>query len=220
MKRVPEPEELMDEAAQALAYAEADFSESNTLFIELYRQQHPAPFTGRALDLGCGPADIPVRFCRTHPECLIDAVDGAAAMLDLAQQAINRQNLAHQITLHQTMLPATDLPAAHYDALLSNSLLHHLSNPLDLWQTIKRCGKTGAQVLIMDLLRPDTPEQAAHLVELYAADAPEVLATDFRNSLFAAYTVEEVTAQLSKVKLDALNVSQVSDRHLAVQGRL
>lgn len=37
MDRAPEPE-LMDDAAQAMAYAEADFSEPHGRFIELYRE--------------------------------------------------------------------------------------------------------------------------------------------------------------------------------------
>ena len=35
MERVLEPE-LMDDPAQALAYAQADFDDSNSLFIELF----------------------------------------------------------------------------------------------------------------------------------------------------------------------------------------
>ena len=38
---------------------------------------------GRMLDLGCGPADIPLMLIRRHPQLAIDAVDGAPAMLDL-----------------------------------------------------------------------------------------------------------------------------------------
>ena len=58
------------------------------------------------------------------------------------------------------------------------------------------------------------------LVETYAIDAPEVLRRDFRNSLFAAYTIPEVQDQLSKAGLGGLTVNAVSDRHLAVQGQL
>ena len=220
MKRTPEPEELMDEPAQALAYAEADFSESNLLFIDLFRQLHPAPFNGRALDLGCGPADIPLRFCSAYPDARIDALDGAQAMLDLAQKAIAENTLEHRISLHCSFLPATDLQAHYYDAVLSNSLLHHLAQPSDIWTTVKHCAKQGATILVMDLLRPESPTVVDMLVDKYAADAPEVLATDFRNSLHAAYTLEEVRDQLQKAGLEKLTVSQVSDRHLAVQGKI
>ncbi len=61
MQRVPEPEEPMDDPVQAAAYAEADFSEANALFIRLLRQLVvPQGLRGRTLDLGCGPADMPI----------------------------------------------------------------------------------------------------------------------------------------------------------------
>ena len=49
---------------------------------------------------------------------------------------------------------------------------------------------------------------------------PEVLRRDFRNSLFAAYTVAEVQSQVEAAGLGGLHVAAVSDRHLAVRGQL
>ncbi len=219
MKRTPEPEELMDEADQALAYAEADFSESNELFLDLFSRLYPGEFRGRMLDLGCGPADIPLRFARRYPDASIDAVDGARAMLDLAAKAIAAAGLEKRVRLHCHHLPTRGLAGA-YDALVSNSLLHHLNEPLDLWRAIRDQGSPGAYVLVMDLLRPGSPEAVDSLVAQYAADAPDVLRRDFRASLHAAYTLDEVRAQLSACGLDPLRVEQVSDRHLAVMGRL
>ena len=88
MQRIPEPEELMDHADQALAYAQADFSDANQLFVELLEQLAPHGLSGHLLDLGCGPADIPLRLARCHPGLQIDALDGAPAMLELARQAL------------------------------------------------------------------------------------------------------------------------------------
>lgn len=210
----------MDEAEQALAYAEADFSEANTLFIDLFAALKPHGFAGRTLDLGCGPADIPLRLARRWPGARIDAVDGAATMLDLADAAIRTAGLEERITLRCHHLPAADLPKSHYDAVLSNSLLHHLQDPGDLWRAVRRCARPGAAVLVMDLLRPDSVHSVERLVELYAGDAPAVLRRDFEASLRAAYTLDEVRTQLAESGLEALSASQVSDRHLAVQGHL
>jgi len=218
IKRVPEPEELMDEAEQALAYAEADFSASNELFMDLFTNQCPKAFSGTAIDLGCGPADIPIRFAQAYPGCKLDALDGAQAMLDLAATAIEDKQLNGQITLHCKYLPALDLANKHYNAVLSNSLLHHLNDPADLWRTIVHCARPGASILVMDVLRPQDETSVNELVSIYAEDAPEVLRTDFRNSLFAAYTLEEVMQQLENAGLGHLEVSQVSDRHLGVRG--
>ncbi|MCG6936128.1 MAG: class I SAM-dependent methyltransferase, partial [Proteobacteria bacterium] len=69
MKRVPEPE-LMDEDAQARAYASANFEAPHSQFIELFRETFPdlSP-AGMVLDLGCGPADITLRFAQAFPAC-------------------------------------------------------------------------------------------------------------------------------------------------------
>jgi hypothetical protein len=56
------------------------------------------------------------------------------------------------------------------------------------------------------------------LVDEYAAGAPEVLREDFRNSLRAAFTIEEVQAQLQSAHLASLAVQAVGDRHLVVAG--
>ncbi len=221
MQRTPEPAELMDEAAQAKAYAEADFSDANTLFVTLLEQHGGASLDGRVLDLGCGPADIPMTLATRHPGLDIDALDGARAMLDLAARRLDaRRDIALRLRLLHDYLPSSTLPRRHYRYLVSNSLLHHLADPGVLWDTIKHCGEAGAQVLVMDLARPSSVPALDGLVETYAIDAPEVLRRDFRNSLMAAYTPDEVRDQLCAADLAHLEVGWVSDRHLAVRGAL
>ena len=221
MQRIPEPEDLMNDAAQAQAYAEADFSEPNTLFVELLEKLGPRKLAGQLLDLGCGPADIPLQLAARHKDLEIDAVDGAAAMLDRAQRRLDaRPDVTGRVRLLCEYLPCPKLPYQHYRYIVSNSLLHHLEDPLVLWQTVKHSARPGAVVLAMDLARPASTTAVDGLVETYAIDAPEILRRDFRNSLFAAYTIAEVQDQLSEVGLGGLTVNAVSDRHLAVQGQL
>lgn len=221
MQRVPEPEELMDEPEQAAAYAGADFSEPNQLFVQLIEAQAGTPLRGEALDLGCGPADIALDLLRRHPELRITALDGAEAMLAHARQhLVQAPELAPRLALRCATLPDAELPAAAFDFLLSNSLLHHLRDPAVLWQTLAHAARPGAQILVMDLARPASPADAEALVQTHAADAPPVLQRDFYNSLLAAYTVEEVQAQLAANGLAGLSVTMVSDRHLAVRGQL
>lgn len=220
MLRTPESE-LMDDEAQARAYAEADFSEPHERFVALFREAFPdEPLAGMVLDLGCGPADVTLRLARAYPACRIDGLDGAEAMLRLGRAAVLKAGLEHRVRLHRGYLPGALPPRAEYDAVVSNSLLHHLADPRTLWDTIKRWGRPGAAVLVMDLMRPETPAQVAALVQAHAADAPEVLRRDFENSLRAAYRVEEVREQIAEAGLFCLEVRAVSDRHLAVTGRL
>lgn len=220
MKRRPEPE-LMEDAEQALAYAEADFSEPNQLFLKLLSELAPGPLEGaRALDLGCGPADIVLRFLKAYPRATCDALDGSEAMLAHARQALQvLPGLAGRCRLFHDRLPSDRIDVGAYDLILSNSLLHHLEDPQVLWQSVRRAAKPGALVLVMDLMRPPSAGWAESLVATYAADAPEVLRKDFRNSLFAAFEPQEVVKQLAEAGLGGLEVGVVSDRHLAVRGR-
>ncbi len=221
MQRIPEPEELMDDVAQARAYASADFSEANTLFVGLVEQAPAAALRGRLLDLGCGPAEIPLTLARRHPELEIDAVDGAPAMLELARGALDSDaEAADRVRLLCEILPCERLPRRAYGLVASNSLLHHLADPAVMWQTVAQCARPNAYVAVMDLARPASEIAVDALVETYALGEPEVLRRDFRNSLFAAYTPAEVEAQLQAAGLEGLTVSMVSDRHLAVTGQL
>lgn len=218
MDRVAEPE-LMDSPDQAAAYANADFSAPHDAFVQHFRDRFGDFYGAEVLDLGCGPADVTVRFARAHPDCAVTAVDGARAMLIHAADAIARAGLTTRIRLLHAYLPQ-QLPAEkRYAAVISNSLLHHLRDPLDMWRMVRRTAADDAPVLVMDLMRPTSYEACRALVSCYAADAAPVLGRDFYHSLRAAYTVEEVQAQLAATGLDGLRVEAVSDRHLIVHGR-
>jgi SAM-dependent methyltransferase len=216
MQRIPEPE-LMDDLAQARAYADADFSEPHQAFVRYFRERFPEFERGAVLDLGCGPADVTVRFARAYPQVSITGIDGAAAMLALGRGLLAREALSERITLVQTYLPAQ--LARRCDAVISNSLLHHLADPAVLWNSIKQAAKPGAPVFVMDLLRPHSIEQAERLAATYTGDAPPVLRKDFFNSLLAAYQPDEIGVQLRAAGLGHLKIEQVSDRHLVIWGK-
>ncbi len=220
MERIPEPE-LMDDKGQAWAYAKADFEEPNSRFMELLQAAFPPEVVkGYVLDLGCGPGDITLRVARVWPHCIIHGVEGAAAMLYYAQQAVHEAGLDERVQFVQGQFPEASLPREKYNMLISNSLLHHLPEPTILWNSLKRYGVYGAPVFIMDLYRPATRAEARALVKHYAADEPPILQRDFFNSLRAAFEPDEVRQQLVQAGLDSLQVEVVSDRHLAISGFL
>jgi len=221
MRRIPEPE-LMDAEEQARAYAAADFSEPNSLFVDTFRRCFSDLSEGTVLDLGCGPADICIRLARAYPDCKVVGVDGAEAMLRLGRLAVRREKLQARVELILWRMgqhrAAAELRGA--DAIASNSLLHHLDEPGVLWRTIQDCATPGAGVLVMDLIRPASSTAARQLVAEYSAREPEILQQDFFNSLLAAYRVDEVQAQLEQVGLSHLETEVISDRHFIVFGRL
>ncbi|MCW8918683.1 MAG: class I SAM-dependent methyltransferase [Gammaproteobacteria bacterium] len=218
MARTPEPQ-LMEDMEQARAYAYADFEEPHNHFIELIKTHFPGEeFDCLVLDLGCGAADICRRFADAFPKMRMHAIDGSEAMLHFARITIDMLRLHEQVRLFKRTLPTDTLPQEHYSAIICNSLLHHLDDPQVLWQTIKQFAAPGAPIVIMDLMRPQTEAQVESLTSRYAGNEPEVLKREFRNSLHAAYTPEEVTQQLAVAGLGQLQVKVVSDRHLLVYG--
>ncbi len=216
MKRVLEPE-LMDDRAQALAYAQADFAEENQGFVDRFRDYFPDWTGGHVVDLGCGPGDIPIRFVRAYPTARVTAVDASRPMLDLAEKAIAEAGVANQITLCCERFQSLAVPE-QADALVSNSLLHHVPNPLQFWFRLKQLAKPGACILVMDLLRPESPEAAQALVDQYAAAEDPILKRDFYNSLLAAFTEDDVAAQLAEMNLSRLLIDVPDDRHWVVGG--
>jgi len=220
MKRRPEPE-LMDSEEQTLAYAEADFSEANSLFTEHFRERFSdLPESGHMADLGCGPGDIAIRMATFFPGWRITGLDAGENMLKRARERLASEPVAARIEFRLTHLPDASLDAQCCDAVISNSLLHHLPDPQVLWRSVLQLGAPGAAVQVMDLMRPETEELASRLVDQYADGAPDVLREDFYNSLLAAYTPVEVCDQLIEAGLDRLKIESASDRHWIVHGRL
>jgi SAM-dependent methyltransferase len=219
LARTPEPE-LMDRPDQVDAYAAADFAESNQAFADrMTAAPDPLPAAGRLVDLGCGPGDICIRIARALPTgWRITGLDAGPNMLGRAREAIARAGLAERIELRLARLPDHGLDASAYDAVVSNSLLHHLPDPAVLWQAVGELAAPGAWIQVMDLARPDSDADVERLVHRYAAGEPEVLRADFRNSLRAAWRVDEVARQLDRAGL-ALECEPVSDRHWMVHGR-
>lgn len=216
MKRILEPE-LMDDVAQARAYAQADFAEENQGFVDRFRAYFADWTGGHVVDLGCGPADISIRFLRAFPESRVTGVDASRPMLDLAREAVGEAGLTDKITFCCERFQSLTLPE-QADALLSNSLLHHVPNPLQFWFHLKQWAKPGARILVMDLLRPESSDAAQALVEQYAADENPILKRDFYNSLLAAFTEDEVASQLAQMNLSRLLIEVPDDRHWVVGG--
>ncbi len=220
MKRIVEPE-LMDTPAQARAYAGADFEAPHSRLVDLFRARFPdAPAAAAALDLGCGPGDVAMRFTVAFPGWRIDGVDGSPAMIEAAGICRARHpGGSDRVALLHGRLPDCDLPRARYDVILSNSLLHHLHEPAVLWRSVRRWAAPGAPVFVADLRRPADEAEARRITALYTRGEPDVLRNDFHHSLLAAFEPDEIRAQLRDAGLGHLAIELPGDRHVLVWGR-
>ena len=232
MQRSVEPE-LMDDPLQVQAYAGADFGATDQALVdrlvELFGESlgdGPGP---RLVDLGCGPGNISFRLAERFPQTSVLGLDGAAAMLEVAQQELAQRvlgcpGLADRLRFAQVLLGPETLPYGGFTAVVSNSLLHHLHDPQALWRHLRPLAAPGAAIYIKDLRRPATPEAALALQQLHLASAPAVLQRDYLASLHAAFEPTEVEAQLRVAGLPVgehgLRVAALDDRYLEVWGRL
>jgi trans-aconitate methyltransferase len=225
MQRICEPE-LMDRVAQAQAYGAADFSASDQAVVERLVELLGPGALGeplRILDLGCGPGNITFRVAERFPHAQLIGLDGAVAMLDLAQQTLSaRPDWRQRVSFVGERLPLGpgSVLTPGFGALVSNSLLHHLHDPQVLWRTVRALAAPGAVVLIRDLRRPEHPEQIGELVARHARGAPALLQQDYAHSLGAAFTLAEVTDQLHQAGLAQLQARELDDRYLEVAGWL
>ncbi len=219
MDRILEPE-LMTDGDQAAAYAQADFAQVNQGFVDRFRACFPKAVGGTMVDLGCGPGDIPVRFARALPGFAITAVDGSEPMIALAHQAVNAAGVEARVHPRCVRLPMLPLPLQSFDAVVSNSLVHHMPDPYLFWNEMVRLGKPGAAVLVMDLFRPESRERAREIVEQYSGNEAPVLKEDFFNSLCAAFTLREIRYQIRTRGLGGFVCELASDRHWIVWGHL
>jgi ubiquinone/menaquinone biosynthesis C-methylase UbiE len=217
MERVLEPE-LMDDEQQSVAYAKADFSTSNQLFVDSLVRDFPTQL-GSVVDIGCGPADVVIRLARAVPNAAVTALDGSAPMIALARDATRAAGFDNRITLLHARIPGPPPDSRSFDAVLSKDLLHHLPDPRVLWNEVKRLGRPGAAVYVMDLVRPETADIAQAMVNEGAGSEDPTLQRDFYNSLLAAFTIEEVRGQVGAAGLN-LTVTPAGVRHMLIKGTL
>ncbi|TVP65237.1 MAG: class I SAM-dependent methyltransferase [Nodularia sp. (in: Bacteria)] len=217
MQRILEPE-VMDTWEEAIEYDAMDFTEVNTAFASEAIALGPKE-QGLILDAGTGTGRIPVLICQMCPQWQIVAIDLAENMLKIAAQHIQQANLQQQI--HFRLVDAKHLPDQDqvFDMVISNSLVHHLPDPLLFFQELKRVTKPNSAIFIRDLIRPVDEATMNALVDSIGNEYNSHQKKLFRDSLHAALTIDEVNQLISAVGLSGVKIYQSSDRHWTAERR-
>ena len=214
MKRTPEPE-IMASAAEADLYDAMDHSEANEAFL---LRLFEIGAGGRMLDLGTGPGHIPLTAVVMDRDCRVVATDLSKAMLAIAEE--HRAISNHGDRVEFRLADVTDLSDElddSFDTVWSNSVLHHVSDPIAFLKEARRLCKPGGALMIRDLLRPESEQAAMDLVVKHAADEPKKARNLFYASLLAAYTTEELTDFAEQAGWENYAVRKEGDRHLALE---
>jgi ubiquinone/menaquinone biosynthesis C-methylase UbiE len=210
MERIPEAE-VMDTWEKASEYDAMDFTQVNQEFAELAIELGPE--TGLILDAGTGTARIPILIAQLRSQWQITGIDLSANMLFIGNQNIEQAGLQEQIKLEQ--VDAKQLPYAddQFDLVISNSIVHHLQDPLLFFQELQRVLKPQGAIFLRDLTRPSSETELNSLVEQYAGNCNDHQKKLFRDSLQAAYRLDEIINFIESVGLENMRVYQSSDRH-------
>jgi len=215
LERVLEPE-VMDTREEAVAYDEMDHAEVNRKFVDDLRDG--GPVGELVLDVGTGTALIPVQLCLAEPNVRIMATDLSANMLDLAYYNIEADGVVEQIQLAQIDAKAMPMDDDTFDLVMSNSIVHHIPEPMQTLRESLRVTKPGGRLFFRDLFRPDSNEELTRLVETYVGDEEEHARNLFADSLHAALTVAEMQALVDELAKEngwqsLGKVTATSDRH-------
>lgn len=222
LPRTLEPE-VMDTAQEAIDYDSMDHAAVNRLFVTdllfaaleagLPVEEESAGSPVEILDLGTGTAQIPIELCRRTPNVRVVAIDLAAEMLHVAKLNVELASLRDRVMLN--LVDAKQIPyeTGRFDAIISNSIVHHIPEPASVLAEAVRVVRSGGLIFIRDLLRPKTEAEVHRLVALYAADCNDHQRSMFDASVRAALTLEEIRAFITPLGFPADSIRQSSDRH-------
>lgn len=208
--------EVMDDPAASAAYDAMDHTLPNRAFVERLIELG-IDRCSSALDLGTGPGDIPVHLCGQVAQLRVMAVDLAATMLELAETKVWEADLADRIELVHMDVKSLDFADDSFDAVFSNTILHHLAEPGKMLAEAARVLRPGGLLLIRDLFRPDTEAQLDALVAKHAVDCDPEQRQLFADSLRAALTPDELRNLANQQGLNAAHLTIDTDRHASLQ---
>ena len=215
LARTLEPE-VMETEKDAVEYDSMDFAEVNLAFAQ--RALELAPQQGRILDIGTGTARIPIVMLQQgRSEITIHAIDLSREMLKVARKNVDASKLSGRITLQ--LVDAKRLPFVplEFDMVISNSVVHHVPNPVTFFVELVRVVRKGGGIFVRDLMRPATVEDVGRLMQMYAGDSDPYQQKLYRDSLHAALTIPEIEEYAMKAGVTGVQVVQSSDRHWSLE---
>lgn len=212
LPRLLEPE-VMDSDAVAEAYETMDHLAPNAAVVGRLAELGAH---GSMLDLGCGPAHIPLAVCERFPSATVVGVDMSPKMLAIAHRHIVTSPYRSRIVLQ--LADAKRLPFSNhcFDVVYSNTTLHHLADPVPFLREAWRVLKPGGVLLIRDLYRPPTRQRLDELVATYAAGNTPLQRQLLSDSLHAALTPQELHEAAVTSGMTHVAVSLDTDRHMTL----
>lgn len=206
--RVPEPEAVMDTVSQAEAYDRADESKLAVAYraVLWFLDRLCLDVSGTVgVDVCCGPGHFTCALARRYPFGRVIGIDLSQEMLQRAKHRAGAVGLGQRVTfLRADARRLRDLfPPRSVRLLTCNNALHHFPDAASIRDLLFGFCQVVAPdgiILVSDLVRLKTPElndaYVAALGQDYINRGLGQLLEDFRASMHAAWTPEELRAAL------------------------
>ncbi|MBA2114776.1 class I SAM-dependent methyltransferase [Bremerella alba] len=217
LERILEPE-VMDTPQEAMLYDDMDHNAVNEAFVNdliSFLGIHPDIEAEMIdiLDVGTGTARIPIILADRIPQCRIMGGDASIAMLDVAKINIDIAGLLDRVQLVRFDAKQCDYEDGFFTGVMSNTIIHHIPEPLAVLQESVRLAAPGGWLFFRDLVRPETDEQLQQLVATYCGNEPEPAQKLFGDSLHAALSLSDIREMVASLGFGSETVQLTSDRH-------
>lgn len=195
--RICEPA-LMEDESQVKAWNNAHRKFSIGGFVEWFK--HRKDTSGTIVDVGCGTGALGIEMLSVFPKIKIKGFDGSALMIEYAKENIKNNNLEHVYEVECSMIEDI-APIEDCKTIISLGVLHHFEDPVIFWNSLKRISSMpGTCWMILDIVRPENESEVDEILATIKNKSFEY-ENDLRNSLYAAFTVDEVKTQLTELNL-------------------
>ena len=222
MERIPE-NGAMNLPAEVAAYDR--LSRDHLPFVEdrfvrrclkFLRRLH-LPAGAHVVDVGTGPARIPIRCLCWDPTLRIIGVDLSWAMLRRAAANVRAAGVDHRVRLVRADARHLPLRSDAFDMSLTHSTLHHLPDPVAAMAEMVRVTAPGRPLVIRDLRRPPRVFLWLYL-RIFGHGYDGDMKRMYRESLQAGFSVREMRRMGTALQQTAIRVRRFFITHVGLEG--
>lgn len=195
--REPEPDLIMQDSEQVMAYAEAgrvDGVMAASYLFHSARISQTIAGCRTVLDLGCGPATQLAQIAELNPAVRFLGVDLSEVMLQDARCHIAKLGLPNVSVVQDDICRLDSVSDQSVDAVISTMALHHLPSHLLLeacFRQVRRVLRPGGAIYMVDFGRLKSLKSVLYFAYMNASHQPHSFSLDYERSLRAAFLKED-----------------------------